>query len=511
MKAKKLMSALLALVTAASMVACAKAEPTADPKVTSPAPQATEVLASGEKDWSTQEPYTVKMMLPGVATTEDCAEISALASEITLAKYNTAIEIGRSGFGTYDQEVNLMLTSGEKLDMLYNGRGTFVSAVNNGQVVEIGQYLDEYAPEMKAAIRAEDWETVTVNGGIYAVPANKEKATAWGFVMNKEIADSTGIDYSQIHSEEELEPLLRKVKEMYPDMYPVVSNGGTMNTMTMIDDLGGDFGVLKDATDPNARTVVNWYATDEYREIVERRYQWAQEGLIMPDAVTNTDPWASLVSSGRAFGRFTNVKPGIEAEQTKNAGIPLVVISMTDAYTTTTRLDILWYVAHNSEHPERTVQIMNEIYTNPELQNILANGIEGKHWEYKNAEKTLIGYPEGVSGANTGYPSYPWAWLNEMITPVWEGSEPTLWEETQQYNQDAIASPAKGFSWDNSAVMNEVTACNNVVSKYANALECGSVDPATALPDFLAELEAAGINSIIEEKQRQLDTWFATK
>lgn len=510
MNIKKLTAAILALVMAVSMAACSgdNAPPSADPPAAPAAPG--ETSAPSEKDWSTQEPYTVKLMLPGVATTEDCAEVSELASEITRAKFNTTIEIGRSGFGTYDQEVNLMLTSGEKLDMLYSGRGTFVSSVNNGQIVEIGQYLDEYAPEMKAAISAEDWETVTVGGGIYAVPANKEKATGWGFVMNKEIADSTGIDYTQIKTEEELEPLLRKVKEMYPDMYPVVSNGGTMDTMTTIDGLGGDYGVLN-ATDPNARTVVNKYAEAEYREIVERRYRWGQEGLIMPDAVTNTDPWASLVSSGRAFGRFTNVKPGIEAEQTKNAGIELVVIPLTEAYTTTTRLDILWYVAHNSEQPERTVQVMNEIYTNPELQNILANGIEGKHYEYKNEEKTLVGYPEGVSGANTGYPSYPWAWLNEMITPVWEGSEVTLWEETQQYNADAIASPAKGFSWDNSAVMNEVTACNNVVSKYANALECGSVDPATALPDFLAELEAAGIDAIIAEKQSQLDAWFAAQ
>ncbi len=507
MKAKRLLAALMA-VSMVALTACGQSASGSQETGTTSPEQAESTAA---KDWSTQEPYTVKLMLPGIATTEDCAEVARLASEITEAKYNTTIEIGRSGFGAYDQEVNLMLTSGEKLDMLYNGRGSFVSAVNNGQIVEIGQYLDEYAPEMKAAISPEDWETVTVDGGIYAVPANKEKATAWGFVMNKEIADSTGIDYSQIDSEEELEPLLRKVKEMYPDMYPVVSNGGTMDTMTTFDDLGGDYGVLKNALDQDDHTVVNWYATDEYREIVERRYRWAQEGLIMPDAVTNTDPWGALVSSGRAFGRFTNVKPGIEAEHAKNAGVEMVVLPMTETYTTTTRLDILWYVAHNSEKPERTVQIMNEIYTNPELQNILCNGVEGKHYEYKNEEHTLVGYPEGVTGANSGYPSYPWAWLNEMITPVWEGSDVTLWEETAKFNEEAIASPAKGFSWNNMMVLNEVTACNNVRSKYAKALECGSADPATALPEFLAELEAAGIQTIIDEKQAQLDAWFASK
>ncbi len=463
------------------------------------------------KDYSKQEPYTVKLVLPGTAKAEDCEEVSALASAILEPKFNTKLEVVRIGFGTYAQEVNLMFSSGEKLDMLYNNRDIFSSAVSNGQIVEIGQYMDEYAPEMKAQISAEDWACTSVDGGIYAVPANKEKSVAWGFTFVKSIADELGFDYSNIRTEEELEPLLQAVKEKYPDMYPIISNGGTMNTMTTYDNLGVDFGVLKDCTDPADTTVVDWYATDEYREIVERRYQWTKKGLIMPDAASNTEPWATLISSGKGFGRFCNVKPGIEAEHKKSTGLDMVVIPMTEAYTTTTRLDILWYVAHNSEKPERTVQVMNEIYTNPELQNILVNGVEGKHYEFMNEEKTMVRYPEGVDGSSTGYPSYPWAWLNEMITPVWEGSDVTLWEETNEFNKTAIVSPAKGFGWNNESVINEVTACSNVRNKYVNALDCGAVDPSVALPQFLKELEDAGVNTIIAEKQRQLDAWLASK
>ena len=231
----------------------------------------------------------------------------------------------------------------------------------------------------------------------------------------------------------------------------------------------------------------------------------------MPDAASNTDPSELLIGSGKTFGRFTNVKPGIESELMKSTGVEMVVLPMTETYTTTTRLDILWYVAHNSEQPERTVQLMNEIYTNQALQHILCNGVEGKHYEYKNEEKTLVGYPEGIDGSSTGYPSYPWAWMNEMITPIWEGSALTLWTGTDKFNQDAVVSPAKGFAWDNPSVLNEVTACSNVRIKYANALECGSVDPAEALPKFIKELEVSGANKIIAEKQIQLDAWLAAQ
>ena len=37
------------------------------------------------------------------------------------------------------------------------------------------------------------------------------------------------------------------------------------------------------------------------------------------------------------------------------------------------------------------------------------------------------------------------------------------------------------------------------------------MDPAENLPKFIAELEAAGINEIIAEKQKQLDEFLAGK
>ena len=53
------------------------------------------------------------------------------------------------------------------------------------------------------------------------------------------------------------------------------------------------------------------------------------------------------------------------------------------------------------------MQVLNEIYTNPELANICINGIEGTHFEIKDEEKGIVGFPEGVDGTTTGYPSLP--------------------------------------------------------------------------------------------------------
>lgn len=399
------------------------------------------------------------------------------------------------------------MASSEKLDLMYEYCGNVTSAISSGQILPITDYLDSYGSDMKSEISESDWKCVTFNGNIYGVPSNKEKATGWGFAMNKEMADATGIDYSSIKTEEELEPLLEKVKEMYPDVYPIVSHVGSMSLMANSDDLGGDIGSLESVSSDSTE-VINYYATDKYMNEMKLRYDWAQKGLIMPDASTSTEMANSLIGSGKGFGRFTNTKPGIEQEIEKESGKEIVVLDLVEPYTTTTRVDIVWYVPHNSDKPERAVQVLNEIYTNPDLANILINGLEGTHYEFTDKDNGVINYPDGVTASNTGYTSLPWAWPNEAISYVWEGNDPDIWDQTQEFNNNAVVSPAKGFAWDNTDVQNEVTACANVTAKYGPALECGSLDPETTIPKFLDELKAAGADTIIAEKQRQLDDWL---
>lgn len=496
MNKKKAMALLLVSVMAGSMLAgCGSDAGSADGS------------SSKSADGSNNDSYTVKILAPGDASTDDCAKISEAASKITEEKFNTKVELTRVGFGSYDQQVNLTLASSEKLDLMYEYCGNVTSAISSGQIVPITDYLDSYGSDMKSQISDSDWKCVTFNGDIYGVPANKEKATGWGFAMDKEMADATGIDYSSIKTEEELEPLLEKVKEMYPDVYPIVSNNGSMSLMTDQDDLGGDIGSLESASGDNT-TIINYYGTDEYMNEMKLRYDWAQKGLIMPDASTSTENANSLIGAGKGFGRFTNTKPGIEKEMEKEVGKEVVVLEMVKPYTTTTRVDIVWYVPHNSEKPERAVQVLNEIYTNPDLANLFINGLEGTHYEFVDKENGIVNYPEGVNASNTGYTSLPWAWPNETISYIWEGLDSDIWDQIQEFNKDATVSPAKGFAWDNTEVQNEVTACANVVAKYGPALECGSLDPETTIPKFLDELKAAGADTIIAEKQKQLDAWL---
>ena len=156
------------------------------------------------------------------------------------------------------------------------------------------------------------------------------------------------------------------------------------------------------------------------------------------------------------------------------------------------------------------MMVLSEMYLNPEMADILINGIEGEHFIYMD-DRSMITYPEGVDASNTTYSSVAWCWLNELISTPWETDGPDIWKDTIAFNNSAHNSIAKGFMWDNSKVLNEITACNNVRDKYENALSCGTLDPQVTIPRYVEELKSAGIDTIIAEKQSQLDAWLAQR
>lgn len=47
------------------------------------------------------------------------------------------------------------------------------------------------------------------------------------------------------------------------------------------------------------------------------------------------------------------------------------------------------------------------------------------------------------------------------------------------------------------------------IAQYSGIIAAGAQDPAEVLPKFLENLNAAGIDKVIAEKQSQLDAWLA--
>lgn len=438
------------------------------------------------------------------STADDCAAVAEAINEITRDKIGVEIELVRSGDA---EKLNLALTSGEQLDLVnyHTYTGGLSTLVNNGMAMPIDDLVAQYGQDMVAAVGEDMLAMGKINDVLYSVPSlTQVGASSYGMSMRGDILAEMNIDPETVQTWDDVHDVLVQVKNTYPDMYPVVpawAGGGQQKTFAF-DNLGTGFwdglGILENAHD-DSTTVVNMYETDSYREFVERMYRWNQEGLLMPDATTSNE---NSLCATVGFSTFDNGGPRRAGELSNEWGHDAVVIQLVEPFMASGIGGSSFFIPSVCEHPEKAMQLWNLMYTDKEIDNILVNGVEGVHFEY--ADESHI----KIKGGST-YDVFEWAWPNGELAAVREGIDPEEWSKVREFDASASRSPALGFRFDNTRVMNEITACNNVIAKYDVGLRWGELNPEETLPKFNEELKAAGLDTIIAEKQAQLDAFLA--
>ena len=333
-------------------------------------------------------------------------------------------------------------------------------------------------------------------------------------IYNAEMAQAAGVDMSAVKTLADLDAVLAKVIEVYPNMstpFLCGSNGESASSRFQTwDNAGVDrLGVVMYN---NPTQIVNLFETDEYKEMVTVLHDFQEKGYLNKDAATMTDAWTDLLQAEMTFAVLSYNNEMLAAEYTPRIGKTLDFITMGDAVKHTENVTtFMWGIPVLSKKPEAAMKVLNLLYTNPEVEDLLCNGIEGRHYVL-NAEG-LCTFPEGVDPSNATYsPNIGWIVPNGWIIHEWDTGVQDYAKKMGEYNDNATVSPLFGFIFDSSPVLNEITACSNVLNQYC----CYSEEDCTvSVEDAIAEINAAlkdaGIDRIIEEKQRQVDAFLAGK
>ncbi|MFQ7172006.1 MAG: DUF3502 domain-containing protein [Thomasclavelia ramosa] len=131
-------------------------------------------------------------------------------------------------------------------------------------------------------------------------------------------------------------------------------------------------------------------------------------------------------------------------------------------------------------------------------------GLEGVHYE-------KIGDNQIKLINKKGYDVPYFSLGNLFITYVTENEPETKWDEFQDFNDAAKSSPALGFKFNSKSVSTEIAAVNNVLEEFKATIYSGSVDVDEYLEKLNTKLKQQGLDKIIEEMQRQIDEWKASK
>ena len=517
MKKRLFASILIAALTAASFASCGGSGNSGSTSSGSES-QTSGSSAAAESGSSDEAPYAITMAYLGGSEQTDYQEVMDAINELTMKELNMTFEGVQLGFGDFTDKLRLMLTGGDKLDVLFTFATQASAYVSQNLVINLLDYngtnlMEEYGQGIVDAIGEEQAYGGQIKGVLYGIPSQKEAMGTAGIVMRKDIVDELGIDPSGWSTYDDLNETFAKVHEAHPELN-VVTGSNMVTKFYPYDSLNDSFGVLMMEDPYNLNVDVgNLYETYYYMTQAKKVHEWYENGWVMLDAATTTETSANLMKAGSSFCYFSPIKPGFLAQEQTTTARELVTQVLYPDWDIIGTLNINyvnWGIAHQSEDPVKAMQFLNFAFTNSEFENLLNFGIEGKHWEYMDGSDIMADYPAGVDATNCGYHlAVGWSLPNQFIGAVWNGNPEDVWEQYKECNARSTWSKAFGFITDTSAteVANMQTALSNVYQSYYKSIECGAVDPETTIAKMNEELYAAGLQEYMDEKQRQLDEW----
>jgi len=460
------------------------------------------VLKDGEKT-------VLTIVFPGSSSSPaSLTKVEKAITEIVNETIDCEVDLQIIEWGVYKEQTNLMLSSGESIDAVLT-IGTVAAAANSGQIMDISDMIGIYAPETIELMG--NYITGCYMGDeLYGLPSYRDFASASGLVCRTDILEELSVDPDTIKSWEDVNTLLGQVKEAYPDLdvlVPANLQAGMLYMMMngYFDQLYSEIaGVYYDGRD--GLTAHSIYESDEFMEVAKQAYDWNQKGYFIADSTTLTETRQAFLSAGSCFGYIGTIHPGTKTQESINAGVDVTTIQINKQGSGTSNIaNIQYSIPSASDAPEKALALLNLIYSNPDIQNLLHWGIEGE--DYVLVADSVAGYPDGVNSDNTGWSNETWLTGNATIGYAWETDVEDVWTKYEEFNNNANFSPALGFSFDSSSVKNEITAVSNVRDKYKALIYSGLSDPEETVAAFNKELQTAGIQKIVDEMQAQLDAW----
>lgn len=434
---------------------------------------------------------------------KDIEAVNDKLNELLRQKMGVEIDYNKIGWNEYGDRLNTMISSGVEFDIAFassSSQGDFLGNARKGVWLDLKPYFETTAQDLYKCINPVYWEGMEMRGQIFGVPTNKEVAVPLMFMYPKSIVDKYDIDVEQYTTIPSVAPLLEMIKRNEPE-YIGLQLDSTANNLFAAG--GYEFVISRDiplvvkSMDPSLE-VVNIFETDFCKELMRSLRKYYVYGYINEDAALLESQ--SLVPNEKVFLRIAEGGPYSDVVWSNDRQYEIVTQQISDAVVTTesTQGGIM-VVNSKSKNPDKSVEFLSLVNTDPEIRNLLNFGIEGTHYRL-----TDEGQVDRISKDYTGvqYTQGNWFILNTVV-----GEPLDKWTEFYEFNRTAKRSEALGFTPNTLTYQKELEKVKAVWKKYYPYLMTGSVDTDFFLNRFNRELKDAGIEKVKGTLQSQITAW----
>lgn len=447
------------------------------------------------------EPYEIVWYYTGTSSNKDLPEVEKAVNEYLKEKINATVKMNVFDYGTYQTKVSNITSSGEKYDLRWVNRSTYQTDAYKGAFIDVNELFSEYAPETRKLLGEDFLKGCMVDGKLYGIPANKDKAHYRSLFYRKDIADKHGLDLSNVKTWEDMYPFYDVIKEKEPGMYAYGIGGGTnpWDMLSGYEDVTGKnlIGFL-----PGSDEVKVLYDTEEFEKYCKMAREMYERGYLHKDVAVENNT-SRLKSQGKIFCYGGQSKPGKLEELNAGGDFVYGEIKLTD--TETTQIDALgsmMAIPITCKNPVRVMKFVELLNTDKYLNNLINFGIEGKHYEKVGENRITVKKDSGYNNVGN-----QWVYGNIFVNYLFDGEDDNKYEILQEFNESSKISDKMGFLPDLSPVKIQASSCLNVYNEYIKSLTYGTVDVDETLPQFVKKLKSAGVDEIRDEIQKQYDNW----
>lgn len=467
------------------------------------------------------EHLDLKMVLLGERT-PDFDEVYGEINKILEDKLNCSVSVDFLSWGEHDTKYSMKFSSQEDFDIIFTASGWahYEQTVALGGFYELTpEFIQTYAPDIWEVVPEIAWNQATIDGKIYMVPNLQSEFAQDICAVRGDLLEEFGMDGISGWDDLVKFDLACAEHGIYTSANPFAQFYQSQGMATVKGAPSGGELILyntQDLDDLSFTYLLDWDGFTEYCKTVK---ELADAGAWSNDVLNSTEERQVPLMSGRAGMMCWGIDNCKGFADKTNAEHPDWNVTICDpledmpkrvnAYTNNgVALNVF------GKHQERAMMVINEFYTNPEVQDLSALGIEGKHWKAVGDDQFTV-----IDESNYGVDgNCNWGWINEKIrrseyiedkTPLDLKAE----EMKAKWKENIKAEHLyDGFSFDNTKVSTQVAAVEAAMGTYYAPLCNGLVDDVDkTLEEFRAAMESAGIRAILEELNAQAEAFVTAK
>lgn len=468
---------------------------------------------ASEIDPSTLEPYEIVWYSLGEKA-DHYDTVMAEINKYLTDHFNATLKLELNTSSDHNEKLKLMINGRTEFDIAFVD-ANFPTYVAQEALYPLKDLLDQYGPDLLATYPQALWDSVTVNGDIYAVPTHKYSCSHYYYAISVTASDEVGVDTAWINDEslsklekwEAFKNWCHEMKDKGGDKNGYVTSLGTgaFDALYPTENIGNGIGsvILGDDSFEGIEhnVVFNRYATPEFESYVKDAYELAQAGILPLDPDTEVgmkfaDPAVSTQDS------MAKRLPSYE----ETYGVDFEAYFINYAFQTTDKIyGSMNSISDTSADPARAMMLINALIADKDFANLLFYGMEGEDWD-RNADGQIELHTNPKTWNMT-----TWS-LPGFLTAEPDTSLPIdMVARYEAFADTLVPADNLGFALDEDPIMTEMAAIRQVTSEYVGPLTKGLANPETELPKFLDALNAAGVDSAIAEMQNQLNAWRTTQ